>query len=133
MEGGGGACGDPLRGLRSTLFLLCFENQDDSTVTPRLSLGHAQRRGRVPASGLGAVQDLERQALEQGRRRGRLLLAGEACDERGRDGGPTGELSLERGHGGHHLRRGAEPQDACFVLVFNGRVTDLREERAQVG
>jgi hypothetical protein len=46
---------------------------------------------------------------------------GEACDERGRDGGPTGELSLERGHGGHRLRRGAEPQDACFVLVFNGR------------
>ena len=91
-----------------------------------------QHRGRAcPPAGERAVQELERPPLERGGRRGRLLLAGELRHERRRERGPAGELGLERRHGGDRLRRGADPQDVGFVIVFNGRVEDLCEEGGQ--
>ena len=59
------------------------------------------------------------------------MIAGEAVHEVGRDRGPAGELGLERRHGGDGLWRSADPQDACFVIVLDGGVEDLREEGHQ--
>src|SRR5262245_20227394 len=85
----------------------------------------------VGAGLLSVVPKLLRQLLERGRRRSRLLIAGETIYDVGWDRGPAGELSLERHHGGDGLWRRADPQDACFVIVRDGGVENLREKRQE--
>ena len=77
------------------------------------------------------MQELECPALERGRRRGGLLIAGEAVHDVWRDRGPAGELGLERRDRGDGSRGGADPQEAGVRVILDGRIERLREERDQ--
>src|SRR5215471_12284370 len=76
------------------------------------------------------MQELVRPLLERGRRRGRLLIADEAFHDVGGDRGPAGELGLERRDRGNRLWGGADPQEARGLVVLDGRIEHLCEERA---
>src|SRR5262249_574752 len=77
------------------------------------------------------VQELVRPALERGGRRGRLLIAGEAVEDGGRDRGPAGELGLERRDRGDSLWGGADPQEARGRVLLDRPGGHLREKRLE--
>src|SRR5262247_3896926 len=77
----------------------------------------------VGAGLLSVVQELLRPPLEQGRRRSRLLIAGETVHEVGWDRGPAGELGLERRDRGTRLWSATDPQEARFRILRDRRIT----------
>ena len=105
--------------------MIAVGGQREARGTP-LAAGEA-RSGRVPP----AVQELVCPLLERGRRRGRVLIAGEAVEDVGGDRGPAGELGLERRHRGDGLWGGADPQEARLRILLDRWVEHVREERAQ--
>jgi hypothetical protein len=76
-----------------------------------------------------AQRELVRPALERGRRRGGVLIAGEAVHNVGWDRSPAGELGLECRDRGEGLWCRANPQEARFLVVLDRRIEYLREER----
>src|SRR5919108_6499273 len=95
----------------------------------RLPRGGALRTARAGLPSV--VQELVRPALERGRRRGRLLIAAQAGHDVGGYRGPAGELGLERRDRGDGPWGGADPQEARGLVVLDGRIEHLCEERAQ--
>src|SRR5262245_15547085 len=94
-----------------------------STRLPRGGALHTVSAG-LPS----VVQELVRPALERGRRRGGVLIAAKAAHDVGGDGGPAGELGLERRDRWDRLWCRANPQDARFVIVLDRGVEDLRKK-----
>jgi len=72
-----------------------------------------------------------RPLLERRRRRGRLLIVGEAVEDGGGDGGPADELGLERRDRGDGPWGGADPQETRGLVVLDCGIEHLREERVQ--
>jgi len=79
------------------------------------------------------VQELVRPLLERRRRRGRLLIVGEAVEDGGGDRGPADELLLERRDRGDGPWGGADPQETRVRVLLDRRIEHLREECTQVG
>jgi hypothetical protein len=79
------------------------------------------------------VQELVHPALERGRRRGSVLIAEQVVHDVDRDGGPAGELGLERRDRGDGLWCRTDPQEARVLVVVDRRIEDLREKRPEVG
>ena len=94
-----------------------------NSLLPR-GLGLCTTWAGFPSTG----EELVGPPLERGRRRGGLLIAGEAVYDVSGDRGPAGELGLERSHRGDRLERGANPQEVRLVVLLDGRIEYMGEK-----
>jgi len=108
---------------------------DDSCLWPEGSAWHPSGcgLGTIQAGLLRAVQALQCPALQRGGRRGGLLIAEQAVHNVVWDRGPASEPGLERRDRGNGSWGGADPQETRGLVVLDGWIEHLREERAHVG